>query len=378
MGVPVAGNQNGMTDPGPGAEDLDDEAIVRQPPDRPTQGWRRTVYSASGGWINPGIGPAEQAHYDLLHRIRAPLSGSHQIAVGSIKGGVGKTTVASCLGLVLAEHRGDRVMALDANPDAGTLADRLTGETDVTVRQMLEDLDRLHSWADVSRYTSLAGRLQVLASEQDPAMSEAFSRSEYERVCAVLRRFYNIVITDSGTGLVHSAMEGTLALADGLIIVGALTVDGASRASKTLDWLVAHRHADLVRDAVVVLSRDRVSRDVDQDRVREHFAQRCRAVVDIPFDPHLATGGRIELGRLRRPASEAFLELAALMADRFEFTPGPPLEPPTQPPEQVERRSGGAATRGDAVEHPRGRARGAQTRPVRVETHPSSPDVLRP
>ena len=88
-------------------------------------------------------------------------------------------------------------------------------------------------------------------------MSEAFSRAEYERVCAVLRRFYNIVITDSGTGLVHSAMEGTLALADSLIIVGALTVDGASRASKTLDWLVAHGHAELVREAVVVLSRDR-------------------------------------------------------------------------------------------------------------------------
>ena len=128
---------------GAGAEELDDEAIVRQPPDRPTQGWRRTVYAASGGLINPGIGPAEQAHQDLLHRIRRPLSGSHQIAVGSIKGGVGKTTVASCLGLVLAEHRGDRVIALDANPDAGTLADRLTGETDVTVREMLDDLDRI-------------------------------------------------------------------------------------------------------------------------------------------------------------------------------------------------------------------------------------------
>jgi MinD-like ATPase involved in chromosome partitioning or flagellar assembly len=321
-----------------GAGELDDEAIVRQPPDRPRQGWRRTLYNASGGLINPGIGAAEQAHHDLLHRIRAPLSGSHQIAVGSIKGGVGKTTVASCLGLVLAEHRGDRVVTLDANPDAGTLADRLTGETDVTVRQMLNDLDRIQSWADVSRYTSLAGRLQVLASEQDPAMSEAFSRSEYERVCAVLRRFFNIVITDSGTGLVHSAMEGTLALADSLIIVGALTVDGASRASKTLDWLVMHGHAGLVREAVVVLSRDRVSRDVDQDRVREHFAQRCRAVVDIPFDPHLATGGRIDLGRLRGPAGDAFLELAALLADRFVFSPGPPPEPPAERPGPGERR----------------------------------------
>ena len=49
-----------------------------------------------------------------------------RIAVASVKGGVRKTTVAACLGLALAEHRGDRVVALDANPDTGTLADRLT------------------------------------------------------------------------------------------------------------------------------------------------------------------------------------------------------------------------------------------------------------
>ena len=79
--------------------------------------------------------------------------------------------MSACLGLVLAEHRGDRVIALDANPDAGTLADRLTGDTSVTVRHMLENLESAYSLADVARYTSLAGRLQVLASEQDPALT---------------------------------------------------------------------------------------------------------------------------------------------------------------------------------------------------------------
>jgi MinD-like ATPase involved in chromosome partitioning or flagellar assembly len=191
----------------------------------------------------------------------------------------------------------------------------------VTVRSLLDNIEATHSLTDVARYTSLAGRLQVLASEQDPAMSEAFDRDEYERVCAVLTRFYNIVITDSGTGLVHSAMEGTLALADSLVVVGAPTVDGASRASKTLDWLIAHGHAAQVANAVVVLSCDRVSKEVDRVRVREHFAARCRAVVEIPHDPHLATGGRIELGRLRSATQDAFLELAAHLADGFGYVP---------------------------------------------------------
>jgi MinD-like ATPase involved in chromosome partitioning or flagellar assembly len=303
------------------AAELTEDAIVRNRGDRPTQGWRGAMFRVTGGLVNPGVGSDERARQEQLRRIRRPLPGSHQIAVSSIKGGVGKTTVSACLGLVLAENRGDRVIALDANPDAGTLADRLTGEASVTVRSLLDNIEATHSLTDVARYTSLAGRLQVLASEQDPAMSEAFDRDEYERVCAVLTRFYNIVITDSGTGLVHSAMEGTLALADSLVVVGAPTVDGASRASKTLDWLIAHGHAAQVANAVVVLSCDRVSKEVDRVRVREHFAARCRAVVEVPHDPHLATGGRIELGRLRSATQDAFLELAAHLADGFGYVP---------------------------------------------------------
>jgi MinD-like ATPase involved in chromosome partitioning or flagellar assembly len=182
---------------------------------------------------------------------------------------------------------------------------------------MLENIDSIDSLTAVSHYTSLAGRLQVLASEQDPAMSEAFNRAEYEQICAVLARFYNIIITDSGTGLVHSAMEGTLALADSLVVVGAPTVDGSSRASKTLDWLVAHGYAEQVADAVVVLCCDRVSPEIDRERVRAHFLARCRSVVEIPYDPHLATGGRLDLGAMREPTKLAFLELGAQIADRF-------------------------------------------------------------
>jgi MinD-like ATPase involved in chromosome partitioning or flagellar assembly len=299
------------------AADLTEDMIVRRRAERPTLGWRGAVYSASGGRINPGVSEAEAARNVLLRRIRRHLPGAHQIAVSSLKGGVGKTTVSAVLGLTLAEYRGDRVVAVDANPDAGTLADRLTGETGVTVRQMLRNIDSIDSLTAVSHYTSLAGRLQVLASEQDPAMSEAFNRAEYERVCAVLARFYNIIITDSGTGLVHSAMEGTLALADSLVVVGAPTVDGASRASKTLDWLVAHGYGEMVADAVVVLCCDRVSPEIDRERVRAHFEARSRAVVEIPYDPHLATGGRLDLGAMREETRTAFLELGALIADEF-------------------------------------------------------------
>jgi MinD-like ATPase involved in chromosome partitioning or flagellar assembly len=299
------------------AADMTDDVLLPPRSRPPVTGWRAALYAATGGRYNPGPSDADLVREELLTRIRRHLPGGHHVAVSSMKGGVGKTTVSAVLGLTLAEHRGDRVVAVDANPDAGTLADRLTGEIGVTVRQMLDNLDSIDSMVAVSHYTSLAGRLQVLASEQDPAMSEAFNRDEYERICAVLARFFNIIITDSGTGLVHSAMEGTLALADSLIVVGSPTVDGASRASKTLDWLVAHGYAEQVAQAIVVLSGDRVSPVIDREAVRAHFRPRVRAVVEIPYDPHLVTGGLLDLDAMRPATRDAFLGLGALVADRF-------------------------------------------------------------
>jgi hypothetical protein len=67
----------------------------------------------------------------------------------------------------------------------------------------------------------------------------------------------------------------------------------------------------------VVLSCDRVSAEVDRERILEHFTARCRAVIELPHDPHLATGGRVEIARLRPATREAAFQLAALMADRF-------------------------------------------------------------
>jgi MinD-like ATPase involved in chromosome partitioning or flagellar assembly len=112
-------------------------------------------------------------------------------------------------------------------------------------------------------------------------------------------------------------MQGTLRIADRLVVVGAPTVDGASRASKTLDWLLAHDHRDLADNAILVLCRDRTSHKVDQQAIMEHFAQRCRNLVEVPADPHLCAGGVIEPDRLLPATRDAFLQVAAMVADGF-------------------------------------------------------------
>jgi MinD-like ATPase involved in chromosome partitioning or flagellar assembly len=187
------------------------------------------------------------------------------------------------------------------------------------VRHLLRDAQRVRRYSDVRSYTSQGpSRLEVLASEQDPAVSEAFSEDDYRRTVNLLEHFYNIVLTDCGTGLMHSAMKGVLDLADSLVIVSSGSIDGARSASATLDWLDAHGYRLLVARSVAVINSVRPkSGKVDLNKVSEHFAARCRAVCRIPFDPHFEEGAEIELDQLAAPTRLALLELAATVADDF-------------------------------------------------------------
>jgi MinD-like ATPase involved in chromosome partitioning or flagellar assembly len=285
----------------------------------PDPGWRRTVFQATGGMLRVPASNSEQHRRDMINRARTPVAGGHhRVAVLSLKGGVGKTTTTVGLGATLASLRGDRIIAIDANPDRGTLSDKVRLETAATVRDLLNERGRISRYADVRSFTSQApSRLEVLASDRDPAVSVAFSEEDYSQVVSVLEHYYSICLTDCGTGLLHSAMAGVLKLADQIVLVSTPSVDGARSASATLDWLAAHSYGDLVRDAVVVLSavRPRSRSSVDLNRLEEHFASRCRAVIRIPYDPHLEEGAEVELDLLQRPTADAYLALAAVIGD---------------------------------------------------------------
>ena len=284
----------------------------------PPSGWRRLVHRATGGRFNPGESTIQAAERQVQERICTPLRGDYRIAVLSLKGGVGKTTSTVALGGVFASLRGDRVIAVDANPDLGTLARRVVDDAEPTVRDLLK-LPDASRYPQVRSCTSQASsRLEVIGSDRDPAVSEAFSEDDYRRTVDILQHHYNIIITDCGTGLMHSAMSGVLDLAHMLVLVTSPALDGARSAEATLDWLDHHGHGDLVANAVVVVSGAHPGQAaVDPEVLTSHFAARTRAVRGIPFDRHLSEGGVVDLDRLHPRTFRAYRELAATVAEDF-------------------------------------------------------------
>ena len=299
--------------------ELSTSMLLRPVKPPPSEGWRRLLYVLSGRLINVGESPRAARYNNLVAQVNQPLRGCYRIALLSLKGGVGKTTIAATLGATFASIRGDRVVAVDANPDRGTLSQKVPLETAATVRELLHDAGTIERYSDIRRYISKGpSGLEVLASETDPSVSEAFSAEDYTRALEILERFYGLVLTDCGTGLLHSAMSSVLDKADMLIVVSSGSIDGARSASATLDWLDAHGHGELVRNSIAVINAVRPrSGKVDMNKVIDHFSRRCRAVQVVPFDPHLDEGAEISLDRLRRGTREALTELAAAVADGF-------------------------------------------------------------
>ncbi|WP_425518491.1 AAA family ATPase [Mycobacterium spongiae] len=297
--------------------ELSTSMLLRQPKPPPSEGWRRLLYMLSGQLVNLGEGPRATHYNDLVARVNRPLRGCYRIALLSLKGGVGKTTITATLGATFASLRGDRVIAVDANPERGNLGEKVPVETLATVRHLLRDADDIERYSDVRGYTSQdSSGLEVLASDPDPAVSEAFSADDYTRALEMLERYYGLLLSDCGTGLLHSAMSAVLAKSDVLVVVSSASIDGARSASATLDWLEEHGHEDLVRNSVAVVNAVRPSSGkVDLQKLIEHFSRRCRAVHLVPFDPHLEEGAEITLERLKRETRLALTELAAVVAE---------------------------------------------------------------
>ncbi|MFE1233914.1 SCO5717 family growth-regulating ATPase [Streptomyces sp. NPDC058745] len=254
-----------------------------------------------------------------LDLIRTPVLSCYRIAVISLKGGVGKTTTTTALGSTLATERQDKILAIDANPDAGTLGRRVRRETGATIRDLVQAIPYLNSYMDIRRFTSQApSGLEIIANDVDPAVSTTFNDEDYRRAIDVLGKQYPIILTDSGTGLLYSAMRGVLDLADQLIIISTPSVDGASSASTTLDWLSAHGYAELVQRSITVISGVReTGKMIKVDDIVQHFQTRCRGVVVVPFDEHLSAGAEVDLDMMRPKTREAYFNLSAMVAEDF-------------------------------------------------------------
>ncbi|MCN4256390.1 type VII secretion system ESX-1 associated protein EspI, partial [Mycobacterium tuberculosis] len=247
--------------------------------------------------------------------------GSYQIAVVGLKGGAGKTTLTAALGSTLAQVRADRILALDADPGAGNLADRVGRQSGATIADVLAEKELSH-YNDIRAHTSVnAVNLEVLPAPEYSSAQRALSDADWHFIADPASRFYNLVLADCGAGFFDPLTRGVLSTVSGVVVVASVSIDGAQQASVALDWLRNNGYQDLASRACVVINHIMPGEPnvAVKDLVR-HFEQQVQPgrVVVMPWDRHIAAGTEISLDLLDPIYKRKVLELAAALSDDFE------------------------------------------------------------
>lgn len=287
-------------------------ASDRVGPSSNVSGWRSAVLKATGGVVN--LGPsAQDRELERMHKmIRRPVTDG-TVAVFSRKGGVGKTTISAYLGLTLAVERGGRIVSLDGDAEAGSLGWLLAPRAPSTLAALASAAPTPASYGELRRYTTTTPEgLEVIVGE--PAEQGPISTTGLEGVASQLSRHYDVSIFDTGAGVTRATGRVLVNTARTLLLVMSPSADSVRAAERTLAWLEESPEA-MNPDANVIAVINGIpssAKPAHVERIESHFAERCSAVVRIPWDAHLATGSsNVSLDLLSKQTRQGFLELAA-------------------------------------------------------------------
>lgn len=255
--------------------------------------------------------------------------------------GAGQTVTTLMLADLLAGLRGEPVAALDLNPGPASLTE-LARVPAITVSALLADrAPGAHAAHGPHRSASAArnapargarnrGRLDVICQDAAPD-GTALPSLQHDRLIGVLASRYLLTLADPGA----AAVAKLLTEAGQLVLVAPASPDAAQAVSMTCEWLAGHGHAALAKRSIAVLN------GVSQRSVR-HAEQaelvlrgRCRAIVRVPWDDHLAepeaergirdsleaTDGPPRLARLRPAVLQAYTALAGVLVSALADDP---------------------------------------------------------
>jgi MinD-like ATPase involved in chromosome partitioning or flagellar assembly len=158
----------------------------------------------------------------------------------SPKGGVGKTTTTALLGSLLAFLRRDRVVAVETNPDWGSLGRRLVPDHPVFIDDLLTGLLAEPGLSPTQLDAQLSrgpDGLMVCPAPTDPDRARRLDQAAYGTLFARLSERVGTLVLDCGTGLDDPPARAALACADQLVLVCDDEPDTASIVAETARWL---------------------------------------------------------------------------------------------------------------------------------------------
>jgi MinD-like ATPase involved in chromosome partitioning or flagellar assembly len=211
--------------------------------------WSRLVGGVRSALTSPPAKQEERLDHDLRQlRVRGLAQGV-TVALGSIKGGMGKTTLALALADTLADALRCGVLVVDADLEWGTAADSTPqhGRRGGTLSDVLAAREKIDSPGDLAPYLlTLPNGAQLLAGPTDPREIERLEASDMQQLLELLRRFFPLILLDlsPGIGLRGAIPRWAFGVANEIVAVATPTRGSLRRVARMLSYLCEH-HPDV-------------------------------------------------------------------------------------------------------------------------------------
>ncbi|MFE2684657.1 hypothetical protein [Streptomyces mirabilis] len=246
----------------------------------------------------------------LARELQQPVTTGRVIAVTSIRGGVGKSTVSALLGRTFNHYRHDPVLTLEADAALGTLPVRMGAES---LRWSCADLAQILTPAmqltDVTGYLVPVTDGGWLLPASQGRVGAPMDVRTYRTVTLALRRYFAVTVVDCET-LPGEVARTAMDTAHARVVVAPMTAEGVNGTRLVLDWLAQLPHSALA-GTVVALSASSPDTTLDKKTAAAHLQETGVSVVLLPYDRHLAQGGPIHTAMLGQATREAAVRLAA-------------------------------------------------------------------
>ncbi|MGW3421323.1 hypothetical protein [Streptomyces phaeochromogenes] len=246
----------------------------------------------------------------LAQELQQPVTTGRVIAVTSIRGGVGKTTISALLGRTFNHYRHDPVLTLEADAALGTLPVRMGADS---VRWSCADLAHILSpdmqLTDVTGYLVPVVDGGWLLPASQGRVGAPLDMRTYRTVTLALRRYFAMTVVDCET-LPGEVARTAMDTAHARVVVAPMTAEGVNGTRTVLDWLAQLPHSALAT-TVVALTAHSPDATLDAKAASAHLREPGVPVVLLPYDRHLAQGGPIHTALLGQATRDAAVRLAA-------------------------------------------------------------------
>jgi pilus assembly protein CpaE len=234
------------------------------------------------------------------------------VAIHSPKGGVGTTTIATNVAMVMAQKKPDRVVLVDLHLQFGQVATHLNLEA----KQSLADVARDEAaMSEPELLRTYAARhdsgLHVLAAPTSPELAELITAAHVDRILTTLLESYDSIVIDTGSWLDERTMTA-FEHAESVIFAISPEIGGLKALHGLLDYL--NEAGSIAAKSTFVLN-NLFAREILKVRDVES-ALGTKVATELPYDPFIFLkavneGVPLVIGAPKSIAADRFARIAA-------------------------------------------------------------------